>query len=59
MGVFSFTRPRVLAMSTGFTPSHAQTSRDAGFFLQNTVPLSSGRIAPTVKVAECNLIHPT
>ena len=34
----------------GFTPMHAQTSRDSGFFLQNTAPISSGRIVPKVDV---------
>ena len=36
----------------GFTPRHAQTVGDSGFAMQNTAPLSSGRIVPRVTIGE-------
>ena len=58
---FSFSCPDIVfrVMSRGFTPMHAQTSRNLTVSCSKAAPVSLRRIVPRLDTAEDNFIHPT
>ena len=61
IAIFAFLHLPIILISgsSDLAPGMPRRFGDLVFAIQNTAPLSSGRIVPRVTVAECNSIPPT